>query len=456
MRVCVTAALIAMMMSTSLLAATWAGYRYQRSIDYAPNIAQPLVAVPLDDAVYGASADQFVDLRLRDGEGVETPFLLQKVAENKQVTERLPLLSDIVTLQKNGEAGIAITLVLDKNARDADGFTVQTDMQNFEYTLQIMGSEEGKQWVTLIDHAPIYDYSRFMAVSNREVALPSNHYRYFKIVVVKAVQSQLDDVTMMTRTLSGDKELSRDEQSAIRNQPLHISGVRFWHNQTEMRADAEQRVNYPVGSLHITQNEKDKTTLIDFSTTKQPLNSLNVTFTSPHFSRLVEAQILDARGVADRWHRIASDRLSVLQVRDIHHQNTTLSFAEQRQSAYRLVIHNQDNPPVDISAITGVGPVYELLFLPEAGKHYQLVYGADNRQTPNYDVAPVRELLRRGYTTTPATLGAIITLAETHDRSAMAQVVNSSWFLGAVIGVMVLVLGWSLFKVASRVKNMPD
>lgn len=431
-------------------------YQYWRTVDYPQTSQQPLVAVPFDEAVYAATSDQFTDVRLVDDRGVETPFLLQKMTTNKVVTQRQLIQSEIRALNKTGETGIDIILALDKQAANADGLTVQTDLRDFEYSLQIMGSNDGQHWAALVEQAQIYDYSRFMAIRNSDVSLPPNQYRYFRIVVAKAVQSQSEGITMMTRTLNDGKELSRDEQMAWRNQPLHIGSIHFWHNNTETVADAEQKSDHPLAVTDVSQNEKEKTTIIALPANKLPLNGLALNIKSPHFNRHAEVQILHHRGGAEYWQSISRDTLSALQFGDIKHQKTALFFPEQRQPAFRIVIHNQDNPPLEITSVTGVGPAYQLLFLPQPGKQYHLVYGAENMTQPDYEIEPIRELLRHGYQPTPATLGAVVVTEKKGEGLDFIRLLNSKWFLAVVIGIMVLALGWSLFRIAKRVKNMPD
>ena len=82
--------------------------------------------------------------------------------------------------KKSGDDGIVITLGLDKDAAFADGLTVVTPQHDFEYGLQILGSADGKDWRLLVDNAAIYDYSRYMAVDQRDIALPANRDRFFE------------------------------------------------------------------------------------------------------------------------------------------------------------------------------------------------------------------------------------------------------------------------------------
>ena len=137
----------------------------------------------LDDSIYNAAGDDYRDLRIKDRNGVEIPYLVQKISGSKTVVSRHAIDSAIESFNKIGEEGIVVTAKLGKDAVNADGLTILTQQQDFEYGLQIHGSADGREWHLLVENAPIYDYSRYMAVDRRDVELPANPYRHFKITV---------------------------------------------------------------------------------------------------------------------------------------------------------------------------------------------------------------------------------------------------------------------------------
>lgn len=452
-------ALIAGLFLTQAVAAATSdnglAYRFSRPIVWRDGGQQSLLAIPLDDAVYAAGAADFRDLRITDQNGVETPYLLQKIAGSKTEIRRLPISSEIKGLEKIDDEGIVITVNLDKDAANADGLTVVTSQRDFEYNLQIHGSNDGQNWEKLVNNTAIYDYSRYMKVGNRDIELPANSYRQFKIVVAKASQTRTEEVLELTRTLHGDQELQRSEKTEFHEEPLHIERIDFWHKHSETLPEAEQRFDYPVTVAKISQDAEHKTTLIDIETRRQPLTGFTLKTATPNFSRQAEVQIPLQQGIDTRMQTVGGATLEALHFQDISRDQTGVAFPEQRQPKYQIVIRNQDNPPVEIDSVIGSGPGYHLLFLPQAGQNYQLRYGSDKAEMPYYDIAPIQELLRRGYRSTAAELGPEIAAAPVEDKLDFGELLNSKWFLGAAIGLMVLVLGWSLYRVGKRVGDLP-
>lgn len=431
-------------------------YRISRPIIHQASAEQTLLAVPLDSAAYTAGSADFRDLRLIDQNGVETPYLLQQIASRKTVIRRLPTRSETLSLQKTGDDGIVITVKLDKDAASADGLTLDTTQHDFEYTLQIQGSNDGQNWQALVDNALIYDYSRYMTIGNRDVALPANSYRQFKIVVAKASQTHAAQLLELTRTLRGGEELQRNETTDLHTEPLHIERIGLWHNHAETLAADPQQFEYPVSSFKISQDTESKTSQVDIVTLRQPLTGFVLQINTTNFSRRAEVQIPLQQGLETRMQTVGSTTLEALHFRDINRDQTGIDFPEQRQERYRIVIHNQDNPPLHINTVIGTGHGYQLLFLPQAGLSYQLLYGTDQAEPPRYDTAPIQELLRRGYQSSAGELGPETGITPVEETWNFGKLLNSRLFLGSAIVLMVIVLGWSLYKVGKRIENLID
>ncbi|TAL44544.1 MAG: DUF3999 family protein, partial [Methylovulum sp.] len=325
----------------------------------------------------------------------------------------------------------------------------------FEYTLQIHGSSDNKAWQLLADNAVIYDYSRYMAIDKRDIVLPPNHYRYFKISIAQAGQTRADELLELTRTLRGGEELQRSETSRVRNEPLHIERIAFWHEETVTLPESERPFDYPVSAFKITQDAEHKTSLIDIDTARQPLTGFRLQSKTANFSRHVQVQIPRQKVSESPLQSIADATLEAMHFNGINREQTIVTFPEQRQSRYRIVIDNQDNPPLEINAVSGVGIGYQLLFLPQAGNHYRLQYGADKAVAPRYDTAAIRELLRLGYAGTAASLGPETAVAPVTDKPDISRLLDSRLLLGIAITLMVVVLAWSLYRLGKRIGELP-
>lgn len=436
---------------SQLFAAEMLPQRFSRNINIAGHEPQALLAVPLDEQVYAGSAVDFSDLRLVDQNGVETPYLLQKIGGSKTVVNRIPVQSKKTLLQKSGAEGFEVIVTIDKDAAEVDGLTVVTEQRDFEYALQIQGSDNGKQWRTLVDKALIFDYSRFMSFGNRDIDLPTNHARHFKIIVAQAIQEQASGLTELSRTLQDSRELERKETIDIHKEPLHIQRIKLWRKETETRAGLVYLYDYPLTDFKISRDKEHQTTLIDVNAHLLPLNGIKLAVATANFSRSAEVQVPQQQGIKTRMHTVVQGTIEALHFGNFKRERVKLEFPELRRELYRVVIHDRDNPPLQIEAVIGTGLKHQLLFLRQLDKQYRLLYGAENQDNPHYEVAPIRELLRRGYQSKQVSLGTEEIISEKKHGFDIAELLNSDWFLGLVMSIMVLVLGWSLYRVYRRI-----
>ncbi|MGR8935503.1 MAG: hypothetical protein ACU837_14090 [Gammaproteobacteria bacterium] len=430
-------------------------YRFSRPIEWRGNGREELLAVPLDSRVYAATRAGFPDLRVVDRDAQEIPYLLEKAAETHIVRSRQNSGSKVLALRKKDANAIEITLRLDDDAPFADGLTVFTPLTNFEHRLQVFGSIDGQNWSPLVRDAEIYDYSRYMRISNRDVPLPANRYRQFKVLVEQAVQTHEAELLELTRKLRAGNEVARSEKIDLHRVPLNIQSIGLWHMHSETLPKSTKTFVYPIAGFKVTQDADKQTTIIDVTTSREPLTGIKLQTASRNFSREAVVQIRVRHGIESELQNIGSTTLEALHFRDIDRQHSAVTFPEQRREHYRIVIRNRDNPPLDITAVSAFGNGYELLFLPQADKTYSIRYGADKAARPDYDTAPIRELLRRGYTSVSVPLGAEIAAAAVPRAIDVAELLNSKFFLGTVVALMVAVLGWSLVRVGKRVERFP-
>ncbi|MCK9606840.1 MAG: hypothetical protein M0R33_10395 [Methylomonas sp.] len=427
-----------------------AGYRISRDIINPDNSQQTLLAVALDTAVYAATNADFSDLRVRDATGVDTPYLLQKIAGRKATVRRVPSRGEKPRLEKQGEDGIVINLDLKPDAANIDGLSVLTTLRDFECLLAVQGSEDGLHWHPLVDNALIYDYSRFMNVTNLDVVLPVNSDRHFKVTIAGAIKTREAELMELTRTLQGETELQRTETTELQHRPLHIERIELWHNQTETVAHAQQIFDYPVTAFTVSQDAEHQTSQIDIQVQNQPLSGFTFKIATPNFNRQAEVFIPQKQGMETRMQSVARATLQSLHFKEINREDTHIRFAELRRQHYRITLYNQDNPPLELENIIGSGPGYQVVFFAQPDQHYQLQYGSSRAALPHYDTAAILTLLSNGYQTVVAGLGPETVVTAPPNGFDVIQLINSNLFLGVVIGLMVLVLGWSLYRVSQR------
>jgi hypothetical protein len=178
---------------------------------------------------------------------------------------------------------------------------------------------------------------------------------------------------------------------------------------------------------------------------------------SRNFSRAIEIQAPVRHSERTEWVDVAAGRVSLVSFRGYHKESLRLEFPEQRESEYRIVIHNEDNPPLKLSGVKARGPVYQVIFLADENQSYRLAYGSESAERPSYDLAAVLEPLRvEGHRPALARLGAeIANSAFRNQLPAARRLLNDPLVWGAVIVVLVIFLGWALFRATCRINELP-
>ena len=120
------------------------------------------------------------------------------------------------------------------------------------------------------------------------------------------------------------------------------------------------------------------------------------------------------------------------------------------------MIENADNPPLEISSIKAEGEMYRLVFVASDQHHYRIEYGSDTAEAPRYDTAAVLASLGPGLQPVEAHPGPQVENAQYREVPSLRDWLSNAIFLTLAIVLMVIVLGWILFRAGQRIKQLPN
>jgi hypothetical protein len=446
------------------LAADPAALRFVKDLDRSPSAEEQIAAVTLDAETYAATRSGLADLRIFDAQDAEAPYLMERMTETRREQVRRPCAGRVVSLDEKEGGRIEIRLRLDDKAPAAEGLTIRTPLRDYQRRVRVFGSEdEGTTWRPLGGEALIFDYSRFMDIGNSEIPLAENRDRQFRVVVDQVTDQQQSPFVQLTRELRGGVERKRIEQTVVEHRALRIERIDFWSHDWQDTERQDRKADYPVVGFDVEQLPKDKLTRVRVRTHREPLTSLTLATSSRNFSRQAEVQTPVPAEGPDRdtvvWRTIGTATVQLLDFRGFHRQQLTVGFPQQRQAEYRLVIHNEDSPPLDVTGVTAEGDVYRVVFLAQPGKSYRAFFGSPDLPEPHYDTAavlgPLRSLSPSNQEAVEAKLGPQRNNPAFRAGSAPRNYLNSPWILGGAIVLMVAVLAWALFRAGRRIEQMP-
>ena len=175
---------------------------------------------------------------------------------------------------------------------------------------------------------------------------------------------------------------------------------------------------------------------------------MTIETTSRNFNRTAVIETPVAHGVRTDWVTIGQGQIRLIDFRGYHNKDLAIVFPEHREQEYRIVIHNEDNPPLRITGVKARGNAYRAVFLAAADEPYRVYYGSEQVAQPKYDLEAVLLPLRQGGNAVSAALGSQVANpaagAEAGDLTAR-RLLNNPLVLGILVFVLVVVLGWALF-----------
>jgi hypothetical protein len=418
---------------------------------------EEIIAPILDSDVYAATVDGFPDLRVFDKKGSEVPYLLEKLTETRALSVRRTAPAKQVSLRELPEGGLEIQVARAEQTPPADGISLVTPLTNYQQRAQVSGSNDGQDWQALVSDALIFDHSRYMDVSNRQIGLPENRYRFFRIVIRDVTSDQESQLLELTRRLRGGQEAERVEKTTIQRRPFRIDRIEFSYHVSQEDRKGDKKTAYPVASFKVEQNAGQRQTLIQVHTRREPLTGFHLETASRNFSRRVAIQVPVVKGVRTEWHDVATATISRIDFRDLHREELMIPFPETRQELYRIVIDNGDNPTLEITGIRGEGNTYRLLLLAMPDVDYRLFYGSEMAKARRYDTAAMRESLGGGYQPITARLSEQLANPGVSEPAgkAVRGLFNNPLVLGGLIVVLVVVLAWGLYRAGRRIEQLP-
>ncbi len=431
-------------------------FRFWKPIDHTAAKDDEIVAFTLDSDIYAATRDGLPDVRVLDEAQTQTSFLIEAQIEVRQKPSPRIFNTEIVKLRPDGNA-LEVRLRLPDKAPDAESFTFATPLTNYERKVRVSGSADGMKWTPLVTDGIIFDYSRYMDVSSREIALPKNRFREFKLMIEDVTDEKESPFKELTRTFKNAKEDQRVERTVIERRPFRIDRIDYRGMVAGPPARQPMTTMYPVAEFDAKVDAAKKQTIIMVRTRREPITRFALETSNRNFSRQVVVEVPVMSGASTDWRTIAETTIENFSFRKQKRERLTIAIPERRADQFRIIIRNEDNPPLSVTGVRAEGSVERVVFLAQPAKTYRVFYGSETAPAPNYEALAVLTKLRQDNTPVAAPLGAQVSTGEFAEKPGpTARGWFNNWiFLGAAIVLMVAVLGWCLFRAGRRLESLP-
>jgi len=339
------------------------------TVERAIDVPRPgRVVVVLDRDVYEAARADLADLRVVDAEGRPVPYLLERVGEEP------PAFKTPALLNRGFVRGRSATVTL-----DFAGPVLKRELvlslsgDNFRRRVVVEGKGAHDQaWTTVTDAAYVFAVPPSAAAARgadaiarryETVTLPENNHQFLKVTVFKG-EDETGDLEIR-EVRAGTAAVRRPREVALAPRLVRTEDVE--RRQTLLTLD--------LGARH------------------QPFRAIELDVADARFFRGVT---LEARPdpapsppalhpPPPPWRALAECAIYRYEEGGRTVENLRLELPG-RERTLRLRIHNRDDVPLDVRAVTVGAPVERLAFEAAAPSRYRLRYGAPGLGAPAYDL----------------------------------------------------------------------
>ncbi|MDD3119687.1 MAG: DUF3999 family protein [Victivallales bacterium] len=411
---------------------------------------------PLTPLVYDRCRNNYADLRLAGNNGREIPFVVRAETMLAVQTVNLSCDSKLLSFQPAGANCYEVTLRLGDQAPTPSEVIIDTPCHDYEKKVAVSGSNDRQQWQPLLDHAVIYDYSPMIDLSCNRVSFPAKRFQYYRIRIDAFTEQKTGARSLLTvdrrpGPKSGTVETFERTRATFRIDNIHLESKRHRKN-----IRCRKVISYPSPSFSV-GNRDPGVEVVEFTTSRQPLTEVAVVVDDANFYRSVE---LYGGDNPQTMTPVATGTLFRVSIGNQPQQKLKLTFPERRCKYYQLQIRNADSPALRIKNLQLSGPGYAVVFVtpsPDLAP-LNLYFGGKEMSVPNYDLAVVLDragILDSGYS---YRLGPVAANPwyQPKENKTSPWAWMGRYVLGGALGLMVIFLGWLLFRGLRKIEALPD
>jgi hypothetical protein len=354
---------------TAALPETWKNWRFSRAVvplaQPAPSGYQSMV---LPMAIYKSAQPELQDLRLIDNDGRETPYVIQAQSGSVRREWRTARILD-----RSFRESQYTYAILDNGEEKRPHNTIELDTGEGEFFARVEvaiggtpGSDRG--WRVVRDKSPIYRFRKDGLEGNQTVHYSETYARYVRVRIFSD------------------------------GQPFYLAAAKIGQEIVEQ---AELALLDASFTPETTAKREESSWTGDLGA-PTPIEQFQFKVPQRDFHRPVRIfTSVDAR----QWTSAASGDIYSYGDGEAAQERLQVNTSGARARYWRVVIYNRSDRPLEGVAIqVKVTPRY-VVFRPESGRTYRLLYAQERAPAPGYDLARTapRDAFRQA---SLATLGA--------------------------------------------------
>jgi uncharacterized membrane protein len=415
-----------------------------------------VVFVWLDDAACGGIAQDWTDLRVRDGRGSEVPFVVMAETGVKTNTTLVSAAMQVKTAAPLPDGGLEV--VCEAVAKERVRYTnliIRTALRDYEQSVTVQAFSTNEGWRVISREQPLYDYSRYADVRKTwiDVSGAGDGAYLFKLTF-----HQADDETFSPHSTRAEETDGRTntvrtvKRYQVEKRPFRIDVVTGqgmgWRTTTQHRSHESD-----VAGMTMTRDAEKRETVLSIPVGRYPVRGVRLFPEQRVFDRAVTVKAVDEEG---EERAAGAGRISRLDLPGAAAStNVWIMFNEVRPVSLAVTVHDGDNKPLSFGegAVSLVRQRYGVAFLAAAGETYRLAYGEPiEKRSPRFEANLISYIEQRE----PKKELALAALPEGYGDGARAGLVpdvirwTSRHGIKLACLLVMVVLGAVVFRASGR------
>ncbi|MDD4169736.1 MAG: DUF3999 family protein [Desulfotomaculaceae bacterium] len=332
-----------------------------------------LALINLDSEVLGHTRDDLADVRLSDEAGQEVAYQLLQPEFDQEETFPVQLIDNVV--RENEFSSVTLDLQTGDHRHNRILLELESK-EDYDYLreVKIEGSTDNRTWNLVTAQKVFYVSPHYR---QNDLAYPTASFRYMKVTIDAKGEKNL--------TIRGAKV--KYVQDAVLPVTYKGPDALQYAVSTSTRAGSMLPVTLLTNRTDPQTNQTEL--LIDLGTKGYQIMQLDLQVRGGNYNRLIN--YYDGNDT-NNWRQLGQDRIHHYRWPDYEASKNTLFINRSGSRYLKLVIDNQDSPPLNIEGVAVWGDHPKILADLRQGS-YTLWYGNPDSKAPQYDLSQFVKLI---------------------------------------------------------------
>ncbi len=333
----------------------------------------------LTEEIVVRTSPSLTDLRVFDQSGIEIPYVVRP--EVTAGTKAESFAFKILDFH-DSKLGISTYLERPEGVTSFDQLEILTPNRDFKKKVQVSSSPGGISWggqYSDVGEGTIFDFTSQVDLRRTTIELPVVRDRYLSVRITDDSPVSPDGKPIHLKYDGLEFSVGGASKPPFRIDAVRGNGGRAMEEKPVFET---KTIANPPSSV-----DANKVSVYKLGWIRIPVEKIALRIANQYYCRRVEVWGGDTEK-DDEWRMLASGQ--AFNLPGMAAPECTVALPTGAFSRYlKIVIVNEDNPPLTVQSLDLSWRRLNLFFIPEVERSYNLVFGGKDIPAPRYDIARI-------------------------------------------------------------------